>query len=82
MIETPPPGPELIGHFRADSLINNKKGREMMCYAHLMCEPEQCCRIKHGTLLFLALIHYTVSASMERLQQLAVNSEEWALNAD
>lgn len=29
-----------------------------------------------------ALIRCPVGASMERLQQLAVNSEEWALDAD
>lgn len=45
-----------------------------------MQEPDQCCRIKHGALLSLGLIHYT--AAVEWLQQLAVNSEEWALNAD
>lgn len=45
-----------------------------ICYAHLMCEPDQ---HKRGTLLFTALIRYTVW-----LQQLAVNSEEWGLSAD
>lgn len=37
MIETPPAGPELIGHFSTDSLINKQKKKRNDVLTYLLC---------------------------------------------
>lgn len=37
MIETPPAGPGLIGHFSADSLINKQKKESNDVLTYLLC---------------------------------------------
>lgn len=68
MIETPPSGPELIGHFSSDSWINKQKKSEKCVDLFVMCRSDQCKRCR---LVAFSTQHCTL---MERMQQLAVRN--------